>query len=267
MSKLAKALEKAKKSRGEGHGRQEGNGLAEPGAPARENGEEGVKPAYSMTKVVEVSQCVLEESKVVACAQDSTIRDQYSLLRTQILHKTREKGWNTIMVSSCLPGEGKTLTSINLAVSIALEVQQTALLVDVNMRNPRMADYFNIKADKGLTDYLLNDVPISELMINPGLDKLVVLPAGRYISGATEFIGSPKMKSLVKELKNRYPDRYVIYDCPHILDMPDTLVFSSYVDAVILIVQAGKTSENHVKEALKLLEDRNILGVVFNRYE
>jgi Mrp family chromosome partitioning ATPase len=95
----------------------------------------------------------------------------------------------------------------------------------------------------------------------------VVLPAGRYISGATEFIGSPKMKSLVKELKNRYPDRYVIYDCPHILDMPDTLVFSSYVDAVILIVQAGKTSENHVKEALKLLEDRNILGVVFNRYE
>ena len=195
------------------------------------------------------------------------VMDCYNLLRTQVLHRTRPKGHNTIMVTSVVDGEGKTITAINLAVSIAREVKQTVLLVDTDFRNPTVHHYLGCNTDQGLSDYLRQDAPIAELLLNPGLAKMVVLPAGRPFHGSTEMLGSPKMEKLVEEMKRRYPERYVIFDCPPILAVPDTLIFSSYVDGVIMVVEAGRTPKEQIRKAVELLEGRNIVGVVMNKAE
>jgi len=262
LSKIAKALEKAKQDR-----------LTRVGAIAESRHERQaaaaeeceVQPKYSRTRVIDVDEDLFEANYILMGLEDCEVRDRFNLLRTQLLQRTKEHGWNTIMVTSAVPGEGKTVTAINLAMSMARESQQTALLLDANFRNPKVEEYMGLGDNPGLTDHLLEGTPVPEMLINPGIDKLVVLPAGRYKQGATDLLGSNKLKALVKDLKSRYPDRYVIYDCPHVLNMPDTLVFASYVDAVLLVVDSSKTSRDDVRAAVKTLEGRNLIGVVLNK--
>jgi exopolysaccharide/PEP-CTERM locus tyrosine autokinase len=264
MSKIEKALERAKAMR------------QEEMPPVRE-----VKPApvktpsealakqcvYTETKTVCLNKGHLEKHRVMTLVDNPDVIDHYNLLRTQVLLRTREKGHNTIMVTSVLDGEGKTVTAINLAVSIAREVEQTVLLVDTDLRHPRVHRYLGCNTETGLSDYLQKDVPVSELLINPGLDKMVVLPAGKPLIGSTEILGSPKMQKLIDEMKRRYPERYVIVDSPPLLTVPDALVCSSYVDGVIIVVEAGRTPKDQIRKAVDLLEDKNILGLVMNRAE
>ncbi|WP_031479019.1 polysaccharide biosynthesis tyrosine autokinase [Maridesulfovibrio frigidus] len=209
----------------------------------------------------------LAKNRILTKNSSPVFTDIYNLLRTQILHRTKKKGHNVLMVTSAMPGEGKTITSINLAISLAREVDQFALLVDTDMRKPSIHKYLGIEVERGLTDYLLHNVPVPDLMIKPGINKLSFLPAGEPIRGSTEILGSPKLQELIIEMKERYPDRYVIFDCPDLLHAPDALVFSSYVDGIILVVEAGKTSREHVKKAMNLLEGRNVVGVVLNKTE
>lgn len=201
----------------------------------------------------------------VVTAQDRRYMDYYNLLRTQLLHRTRSQGLNSIMITSAMPHEGATLTAINLAMSIAKDLNQFCLLVDTHLREPIINEYLGFKSDKGLIDYLMKDEPIFDLIINPDIDKLTILPAGKPVVGSTEILGSPRMSNLVSEMKERYPDRYVLFNCPPLLTVPDALVFSTYVDATILVVEAGKTSVTHINKALGLLKDTNVLGLVLNK--
>ncbi|MBU4185724.1 MAG: polysaccharide biosynthesis tyrosine autokinase [Proteobacteria bacterium] len=259
MSKIEKALEKAKKKRDEN--RQETRlKVASEAAAAGENA-----PLYTQTKSVSLKDSHLEKYRIITHSGDSGIINSYNLLRTQVLQRSRDKGYNTIMVTSVVEGEGKTITAINLAVSIAKEIQHTVLLVETDLRNPKIQHYLGCSATKGLSDYILDKVPLSELLINPGLGKMIVLLAGKPLSGPTEILDSPMIKKLVQEMKARYPDRYVIFDCPPLLTMPDPIVFSSYVDGIILVVEAGKASRNQIREAIELLDGKNILGLVMNK--
>jgi protein-tyrosine kinase len=208
---------------------------------------------------------VLEQNRILPALDNQGFSDAYSLLRTQILQVTRTRGWNTIMITSPGPQEGKTITAINLGISIARDPQHTALVVDTSLRDPRVQSFLGLDTDKGLIDYLLDDVPVQQLLINPGIDKFVVLPGGRPLAASTEVLSSLQMSGLVKELKNRYPDRYVIFDCPHLLGMPDALVFSNFVDGVILVARANRTSRADIQASLDLLENRNLIGLVMNR--
>lgn len=207
---------------------------------------------------------ILERNRILTGLDDQDFLDAYSLLRTRILHATRDMGWNSLMITSPGPGDGKTTTAINLGISMARDAQQTALVVDTNLRTPRVQSLLELEAQQGLTDYLLDDVPVPQLLIKPGIDKFVVMPGGRPFSSSTEVLGSPKMKQLVQELKNRYPDRYVLFDCPHLLKMPDALVFSNYVDGVVLVVRSDKTSRADIQASLELLKERNLIGMVMN---
>ncbi|ACS80479.1 polysaccharide biosynthesis tyrosine autokinase [Maridesulfovibrio salexigens] len=207
----------------------------------------------------------LAKNRILTKHSSSSFTDIYNLLRTQIFHRTKRKKHNVLMVTSAMPGEGKTITSINLAISIAREVDQFALLVDTDMRNPSIHKYLGIEVEKGLTDHLLHDIPVPDLLIKPGINKLSFLPAGEPIKGSTEILGSPKLQDLITEMKDRYPDRYVVFDCPDLLHAPDALVFSSYVDGIVFVVEAGKTSREYVQKALNLLEGRNIVGIVLNK--
>ncbi len=273
MSKITKALERAKSQRGVLTGEQPWRPPAQPGGqpggqPGAPSGAPG-KPdqvSYTQTQVVaEQAVTPLNEGRVLFHVDDPALADYYSILRTHVLHQTRDKGHNIIMVTSVNKGEGKTLTAVNLAISMAKESVQTALLVDTNLRDPKVAEYMGLHAYKGLSDLMLDDLPMHTLLINPGVKKLVVLPAGRPISGATEILGSPKMRNLVREMKSKYPERYVIFDCPHLLGMPDALVFSSFVDEVILVVEAGKTSRRDIMRTMELLQGKSLLGIVMNK--
>lgn len=212
-----------------------------------------------------LDEIALAKNRILTKHSSASFTDIYNLLRTQILHRTKKKGHNVLMVTSAMPGEGKTITSINLAISIAREVDQFALLVDTDIRKPSIHKYLGIEAEKGLSDHLLHNIPVHELLIKPGINKLSYLPAGEPIRGSTEILGSPKLQELIMEMKERYPDRYVVFDCPDLLHAPDALVFSSYVDGIIFVIEAGKTSREHVQKAMSLLEGRNIVGVVLNK--
>lgn len=287
MSKLLKAVEKARQNRmqrdeqvGEGHSGVPGDqaGTKVP-PPAPEQGSDtSVDAAVAEGKAVSLPKkfysddIVLDEmelanNRILTKHSSASFTDIYNLLRTQIFHRTKRNNHNVLMVTSAMPGEGKTITSINLAISIAREVDQFALLVDTDMRNPSIHKYLGIDVEKGLTDHLLHDIPVPDLLIKPGINKLSFLPAGEPIKGSTEILGSPKLQELITEMKERYPDRYVVFDCPDLLHAPDALVFSSYVDGIIFVVEAGKTSREYVRKALNLLEGRNIVGIVLNKTE
>ncbi len=291
MSKLLKAVEKAKRNRrvqeslnwtekGDAHVEPveviaekdppEGNGSIEECVKGEIVKADGGSSACKVPKGFFSDDLVLDElalakNRVQTSHSSASFTDIYNLLRTQILHRTKKKGHNVLMVTSAMPGEGKTITSINLAISIAREVDQFALLVDTDMRKPSIHKYLGISVERGLTDYLLQDIPVHELLIKPGINKLSYLPSGEPIKGSTEILGSPKLQELIMEMKERYPDRYVVFDCPDLLHAPDALVFSSYVDGIVFVIEAGKTSREHVQKALRLLEGRNIVGVVLNK--
>jgi capsular exopolysaccharide synthesis family protein len=192
--------------------------------------------------------------------------DAYKILRTQVTHRLRENGWNVLGVTSPGYGEGKTLTAVNLAISLAMETTQTVLLVDSDLRDPSVHRAFGLKDCRGLADYLLDGTPLEDLLLHPGIGRFVLLPGGRPISSSTEILTSPKMVALVEELKHRYPARIVIFDLPPLLHTADVLAFSPYTDALLMVVEEGKTTGDELQRALGLVKSsRPVLGTVLNK--
>jgi protein-tyrosine kinase len=253
MSKIEEALQKAKKTRVEK-------------GPV-DSHQEIETPQYKLvTAFHQTDPELLEMNRIVTLTgQAPEVKEQYRMLRTQILQKTEENGDNCLMVTSAVDGEGKTTTAINLAVTIAREVQQNVLLVDADLRSPSIDKVLGLESKKGLAQYLSDNMPLQELFIRTGLEKLTVLPAGGALQNSSEILRSSKMQELIREVKKRYRDRYIIFDTPPLLSTADPSVLAQYMDGIVLVVGAEKTSRSDVQEALALLEGRNILGVVMNK--
>ena len=266
MSKIAKALKKAQEERVD-TGQARSAPVSPESSPASVGGATQ-KPQYKRTQVQETTDLHMERNRLLTDGSAQHIRDAFNVLRAKLLRNTRKESLNTIMVTSPRRQEGKTIVATNLAMAIARDARQTALLVDTNLRWPGVAQTMGVCRDQqaGLEDYLIGEMELPELMVNPGIEKLVVLPACRATSESADLISSPRMQQMVREFKTRYPDRYVIFDCPHVLDMPDALVFSSYVDGVVLVVEEGKTSQADVRAAIDMLDEANLLGVVLNKH-
>lgn len=221
---------------------------------------------YSRTKSVVIQEDVLRRHRILT-GHDSPFADAYKILRTQMLHRLRENGWNMLGITSPRDGAGKTLTSINLAIATATEPTQTVLLVDADLRAPRIHEEFGFEQGPGLTEYLLDGRPIEEMLFHPGLGRLIVLPGGRGTEQSAEILTSPRMIALGKELKHRYASRVVIFDLPPVLDRADVLAFSPQLDALLLVVEDGRTSEPDLREALQALKgSAPILGTVLNKF-
>jgi protein-tyrosine kinase len=222
---------------------------------------------YTYTRGVGVNMNNLRRQRLTVAGSDKTLGEAYKLLRTHVLHRTKREGRNTLMITGPLPNEGKTLTTINLGISISQKVGQTVLLVDGDLRNPSIHRYLDLPSGPGLVDYLVSGYPISESLVHPdGLANLVVLPAGKGSSDAAELLSSPLMVELVKELKHFYPDRYVLFDLPPLL-YADSLAFAPLVDGIILVVEAGSTPREEIVHALELLKEFPILGFVLNKMD
>jgi len=223
---------------------------------------------YTVTRTVPVNPELLRSKKIVTGALDDKVGEAYKLLRTQILQRTKAENKNLLMLTGPLVNEGKTLTAINLAISLSQEVDKTVLLVDADLRRPTVHEYFGLPRGPGLVDYLSGSKTIPELLVHPeGFPKLVILPGGRPTAEAAELVTSPMMVELVEELKHFYPDRYVLFDLPPMLSFADPLAFAPLVDGIILVVEMGKTPREDIQRSLALLKDFPVLGTVLNKVE
>lgn len=225
------------------------------------------KVQYTQTRVVKLNDDLLEKNRIIFGNQDSSATSAYRMLRTQVLQKMRENDWRSLAVTSVGAGEGKTVTAINLALSLARGVNQTILLVDFDLRRPSVHRMLGYEPEKNLSHFLFGNTPLPEILFNPGIERLVILPCGEPIENSSEMLSSPQMVALVEELKTRYPERILIFDLPPLLATDDPLAFSPYVDAFLLVVEEGKTIQDDLVRAVGLLGDSPILGAVLNKTE
>jgi len=273
MERIKQALERA---RAERESAADAGVIASPRAPfggstqprrmARHASAE-LKVTYTQTAKVTVDVERLRENRIVAMVENDPAANAYKVLRTHVLQRMRANSWKTLAITSPGQAAGKTVTAINLAISLASEVNQTVLLVDLDLRHPSIGGYFFDEPGPGISDYLIDDRPVAELLIHPGIDRLVILAGNRPFTHSSEMLSSPKMIRLVEELKGRYPDRLILFDMPPVLAGDDVIAFCPYLDAMILVVEAGKTTTDELSQAYALLDDEKVLGAVLNKAE
>ncbi|WP_372719889.1 XrtA-associated tyrosine autokinase [Immundisolibacter sp.] len=202
----------------------------------------------------------------------SVLAEEFRILKRPILanafgesgHRVDRR--NVVMVTSALPGEGKTYTAVNLALSIATELQRTVLLVDADVVKPSIAARTGLTVDRGLIDLLEHPGrDISDFLVRTNVPNLVVLGAGRSHGRSTELLASAAMAQLVDELSTRYPDRLVLFDSPPMLSTSESSVLARHMGQIVLTVQAGKTPRAAVSRVVKMLDVCDIVIPVLNK--
>ena len=175
---------------------------------------------------------------------------------------------NLIMVTSSVPGEGKTYTAVNLALSIAQERDHTVLLVDCDVTRQGISRLLGIANRQGLVEVLENDdFTVGDALLRTDVSELSVLCAGKQHEYVTELLASQRMSSLVDEMVSRYDDRVIIFDAPPLLPTPQTQVLATLVGQIVFVIEAGKTPQAVVEEAMELVPDDKAIGLVLNKNE
>lgn len=254
MDRISKAVERARKER-EKRGKQ----------PA-EASVQDQNYSYTKTKKVNLSRELLKKNRILTGDGNDDMSHAFKVLRTRIWQQMKEHGWSSLAISSCNPGEGKTFTAINLAISLAMmKANHSVLLVDLDLRRPSVNKYLGLVTEYGMNDYLVDGIPLENIMINPGIGRFVVLPGRAPVENSSEVLSSVRIESLVQEFKTRYPSRIVIFDLPPVLSTDDVLVFAPYVDALLLVIEEGKTDSHDVSKAVSLLKKTELIGTVLNK--
>jgi len=191
----------------------------------------------------------------------------FKILRTNILFPKEGTPPRSIMITSAIPGDGKSFVASNLAISIAQGIEEHVLLLDCDMRRSTIHRRFGIE-DKvgGLSDYLMHKQPLSALLRKTVVDKLTILPGGKSPANPADLISSQAMKNLLEETKSRYTDRYVIVDSPPPQLTAETTALANYIDAIIIVVKYGSTPREMVKDLCDRLGREKVIGVVMNGY-
>jgi protein-tyrosine kinase len=257
------SLDKAKKLRP----RRGATALAASKSPAsEEQASDWQAPAYGECRSVELDSAGLRRNRCVCFFPEAPELGYYKLLRTQIVQRCKPNNWNTIMITSAVPGEGKTLTAINLAATFAKAFGQTALLVDCDFQRQSVHRYLGVSSPAGLADHLRNGTPLNDIIMWPGVEKLTVISGGQPVRDSAELISSPRMAELVEEMKGRYSDRYIFFDLPPLLAEADALAFAPLADCFLMVVHPG-TSFGDIQRALALVPMEKFLGFALNRVE
>ncbi|RNC67200.1 MAG: tyrosine-protein kinase family protein [Desulfuromonadales bacterium] len=226
-----------------------------------------VSPDYG-TYTVDNKIDVTNPYLVTVTQPQSQVTEEYKKLKSIIIKMTKgEQFLNTFMVTSTLGGEGKSITSLNIAMALAQEYDHTVVLVDCDLRRPSIHAYLDIPVGPGLSDCLVKGVDVGSALVKTGIGKLSVLPAGSRVQNPAELISSARMRDFITELKSRYSDRYVIIDTPPVLNFAEAHAIGSVVDGAIFVVREGYVPVQHLKDAVEMLKGVNILGVVYNNVE
>ena len=222
---------------------------------------------YSQTAVVALDPAHLERHKIISHEKSHPASWAFDVLRTQLLQKMDENGWKTLAITSPSVESGKSVIAINLAMSIAQQTNRTALLVDFDLRRPSVARYLGLSRPLSLNDFLDGRVGIAEALVNPGVERFVVLPTNRPVAGASEMLSSARIGNLIRDLRERYSDRIVIFDLPPVLAADDVMTVMPRMDCVLMVVGSGASTQSEVEEAMNRLSKANLLGVVLNKDE
>lgn len=210
-------------------------------------------------------------------AARTTIAEEFRVIKRPLIdaafgQKGKSKHHaNLIMVASSLPGEGKTFCAVNLAISIAMELDHTVLLVDADVARPSVPRYLQLKPGNGspqigLMDILLNDeLDLADAILKTNIETLSLLPAGKSHHRATELLASQGMSALLDEIANRYPDRIVIFDSPPLLLTTEARVLASQMGQIVLVVEAESTTQSAVKEVLRQLKSCHNINLIYNK--
>jgi protein-tyrosine kinase len=207
----------------------------------------------------------LVKNRIVAAQTDAPSRSVYKMLRTRVLQRLRSAQWNVIGVTGTGPGEGKTITAVNLAFSLAQDVNHRVVLVDLDLRRPSIHSYLGIKPPKDLTDFLKNSVPLGKILVRPDEDRLAVMTNQITYRDSSEMLSSPDLARLIHILKNLGPKTITILDLPPVLAGDDVLALSPLIDALLMVVAQGKCRREDLMETQELLKEVEVLGVVLNQ--
>lgn len=196
---------------------------------------------------------------------ESGISEEYRNIKSMIVRLTqREQFNNTIIVTSALSGEGKSVNAANLAITLSQEFDHSVLLVDADLRNPMIHKYLAIENKAGLSDCLLDGIDIGKALVKTDIGKLSVLTAGRSVTNPVELLSSNRMKKLIREMKERYSDRYILIDTPPLMMFAETRAISNEVDGIIFVIREGRVTLHNIEDALSILDKNKILGILYN---
>lgn len=203
----------------------------------------------------------------------SKLAEEYRLIKRPLLINAFGHGnaapienGNLIMVTSSLPGEGKSFTAINLAISMATELESRVLLIDADVAKSSIMRYLGLRAEKGLLDVLRDpSLQLPDVLIKTDIAKLTVLPAGQSFTHATELLASSAMRNFVREIATRYHDRIIIFDCPPLLATSEASVLATYMGQIVFVVEAERTPQEAIRDALAHIGDCEHVGLLLNK--
>jgi protein-tyrosine kinase len=235
---------------------------AERSAVRREFATAPIEPATRLA----VDWAGLRDSRIVDRDDTRPAAHAYRMLRTQVLQRARAHGISTIGVVSAVNGEGKTLTAINLALSLAADPNQSVLLIDLDLRRPSIAKTLRLPVERGLEAWFAGTATVEELWHGvEGVDRLFLLPTLVPVPASSEALARATTKKLLQDLKDRDPGRILIVDLPPVLLSDDALTLAPHLDAVVLVVAEGRTQREDVARVLELLGNTRVIGTVLNR--
>ena len=224
-------------------------------------------------RVVELDLARMQAMGLVTAAGGRTaLVEDFRIIKRPLLKRAfvepvqNGRPGNLIMITSSLPGEGKTFCAINLAMSIAMELDHTVLLIDADVARPSVLSTLGLPAHRGLMDVLLDDsLDVADVMLRTNVDTLSIISAGSSNTRATELLASQTMNALVEEIANRYPDRIVIFDSPPLLLTSEAHVLATHMGQIVVVVEAESTTQHAVREALSQLEGLDNVNLIYNK--
>ncbi|MEY4767204.1 MAG: hypothetical protein RI907_3877, partial [Pseudomonadota bacterium] len=246
------------------------------GAPSPEAAsfEQDIAPGERRSRLIQADLLGMQRhGLLIPGAPRSQLEEEFRIVKRPLLENIsseasiRPERANLIMVTSAMPGEGKTQSAINLAVSVAMELDRTVLLVEADVLKPSLLHRMGMQAQHGLLDLLAGDVTdLSEVLLRTNIPKLSVLPAGQNRTSATELLASAAMEALLNDLSNRYPDRVIIFDTPPLISTTESRVLATHMGQVVMVVEAHQTPLPTIKQAFTMLESHPVVMSVLNKY-
>ena len=221
---------------------------------------------YTQTRVVPAARLALHERVGVVKSDRSELAEAFKMLRNQVLQKMHADGHRVLAVTSPRQIPGKSLGALNLALAVAADFDSTVLLVDADLSGQGLQHVFGLEGAAGLGDHLLRGVPIPELLVNPGIERLVFLPAGSAaVAQSAELLSTRVTRELVAEMKARYDDRIVIVDLPPALATADALAFLPLADTTLVVIEEHTTRMADMESLAELLAPFELVGTVMSQ--
>jgi len=219
----------------------------------------------NMKEILLLDDDELSTRKIIsASSEDYKVTDRFRELRTTLLNVSKNKNFMLMVTSICKAG-GASVVATNLAAALSFDDSKTSLLIDCNLRNPKLDKLFNVNHEKGLTNYLEDrTINVDDIIAATGIKRLRLITVGKNKESGSEYFTSARMIDLLNKVQERYTDRYIIIDAPPIGDSPDAAILAELCDFVLAVVPYGKVTLPKIEKTLKVIDKNKLVGVVFN---